>query len=673
MTEPLQLFLVEDDDDIALLIRRSLERAGHQVTSCRTGADAVIVLSHTSFNLVILDHLLVDMNSLNLLQILNREGIQVPVLIITAEGDEEVATQVLQAGALDYVVKDPALTFLVDLPKRITESVNRHRLQDLNRLLIQALESTRDGVMITDVLGEILHVNQALEGMTGYDRAEMLGQQPRLFRSGLHPSEYYAEMWRTILSRRSWQGELINRRKDGTLLDVSLTVSPVFDSREQMTHFVGIYRDIRERKQLERQLLQAQKMQSVGTLAGGIAHEFNNLLAGIQGYAALGIREPGLSPQTREFLQYIVELTDRAAGLTRQLLAFARKPALSRQPTGIAEMLQNTVELVRHSVCMEVELQLPEESPDQPLMVSADVNQLQQVLINLALNARDAIRAREQELQDKPHAQTTGLPGRNPPDEVPAHDGPLPRGKSPICFRLRHERLEGERIAFPEHVLPGDYVVLEVQDNGIGMTPEVLNQAFDPFFTTKGVGQGTGLGLPVAFGIIRGHQGYLTVDTSPRQGTRATIYLPRLAAVDDPVSRSFEEGEVLEPERMVGRNILVVDDELAVLDVIRRFLVIAGHQVTCASSGKEALELIRAGMNPDLVILDLMIPHEEGTKNFRMFKELRPNAPILLCTGLLQAESPFAALMNDAAGVLRKPFRMAELWLAVHGVFGTSH
>src|SRR5207245_551914 len=159
-------------------------------------------------------------------------------------------------------------------------------------------------------------------------------------RSGAHPPALYEDLWRTILSRASWQGELINRRKDGSLFDASITISPIVDTQGQLTHFVGICRDVSERKQLERQLLQAQKMQSVGTLAGGVAHEFNNLLAGIQGYAALGLREPGLTEPLREFLNYVVDLSDRAADLTRQLLAFARKPALRREPTPMEALVR---------------------------------------------------------------------------------------------------------------------------------------------------------------------------------------------------------------------------------------------------------------------------------------------------------------------------------------------
>jgi PAS domain S-box-containing protein len=631
MPECLRLFLVEDDDDFSYLMRKSLERAGHQVTVCRTAADALIVLGHTAFNLVVLDQRLPDMAGLELLQTLNREGITTPVLMVTGYGDEHLATQVLREGALDYVVKDRALTFLTDLPKRVGESVTRHRLQQLNRLLIEALESARDGIMITDLQGTITHVNGALEQMTGYNRTEMTGQNPRLFKSGLHPAEFFADLWRTILARSSWQGELINKRKDGTLLDVSLTVSPILDHRGQMTHFVGIYRDIGERKQMERQLFQAQKMQSVGTLAGGVAHEFNNLLAGIQGYAALGLREPGLTPALSQFLQLIGDLSDRAANLTRQLLAFARKPALSRQPTSMEKLLRSTAELVRHTLGTEVKLEIQAHEADGELVAQADANQLQQVLVNLALNARDAM-------------------------TTPA----------PIVFRLRRMVLAGHWPAFPDKVPAGDYVVLEVQDQGAGMSAEILTQALDPFFTTKEVGQGTGLGLPVAFGIVQGHQGHLTIDSQPHKGTCVSMYLPRLTRPEGLPAAGTFESEVLEPDTAPRRSILVIDDEEAVLDVVRRFLEIAGHAVTCATSAQQALERLDHRPSPDLVILDLMIPHEDGISNFTELRKRFPGLPILLCTGLVQADLANDILAQGAVDLLRKPFRMNELWYAVN-------
>jgi PAS domain S-box-containing protein len=645
MTDPLRLFLIEDDDDIALLIRKSLERAGHQVSRCRTAADALIVLAQNPFDLVILDQRLPDMAGLDLLQTFSREGIAAPALMVTAYGDEQLATRVLRAGALDYLVKDHALTFLAELPKRVTESVTRYRLEHMNRLLIQALESARDGIMITDLQGVILHVNRALELLTGYGRQELLGENPRLLKSNVHPPAVYTEMWRTVLARGSWQGELTNRRKDGSHFQTSLTVSPIVDGQGRLTHFVGIQRDVTEHKQLERQLLQAQKMQSIGTLAGGVAHEFNNLLAGINGYASLGLREQGLTPTLAEFLQHVVDLSERAAVLTRQLLAFARKPALSRQFTAMPDLVRRTADLVGRTLQREVRLDVPDTGADgQILAVRADGNQLQQALVNLALNARDALESRE--------ATDTGR-----------HNG----ARGAVVFRVRHAQLDAEFAAFPQHVPPGDYVLLEVEDAGAGMAPEVLTQSVDPFFTTKEVGRGTGLGLPMVFGIVQGHQGFLTIDSAPERGTRVGLYLPRLAEGPDAFRPSTPalRPEVLEPESTPGRSILVIDDEEAVLDVVRRFLQIAGHRVTCVSRGHEALDQLAAGRPVDLIILDLMMPREDAATTFQRLRQRRPGVPVLLCTGLPQADPAPELLRHPGVGLIRKPFRMNELWYAV--------
>ena len=642
MSDALRLFLIEDDPDMALLIRKSLERVHHQVTSCRTGDDALIVLGHTAFDLVILDNFLPDMSGLDLLRTLAREGVTVPVLIITGLGDEHLAASVLRAGALDYVIKDSGLRFLSDLPKRVAESVKRHRLEQMNRLLIQALESARDGVLITDLQGVILNVNQALEQMTGYSRQELLGQTPRLFKSGTHPAEFYAGLWRTIQARDSWQGEMNNRRKDGGPFQASLTISPIVDPHGRMTHFVGIYRDVTEHKKLERQLLQAQKMQSVGTLAGGVAHEFNNLLAGINGYASLALREDDAGPTVREFLRNVVDLSERAAALTRQLLAFARKPALSRQPASIPDLVRGTAELVTRTLYQEVGVEIEADSPDAPLVVEADANQLQQALVNLALNARDAVAARGSADPAPPNAPT-------------------------VLFRLRPMKMAQGRAGFPQSVPPGDYVLLQVDDKGAGMTPDVLTQSLDPFFTTKEVGQGTGLGLPMVFGIVQAHQGWLTIDSTPGQGTCVNIYLPRLVSGSGPDRRPAlpRDSEAAQPEAAPSRSILVIDDEEAVLDVVRRFLQIAGHQVAVATNGQAALELLANGRPVDLIILDVMMPREDVAATFQRLRQRRPGIPVLLCTGLADASPAPELLLNTAVGLIRKPFRMNELWYAV--------
>ncbi|HEX3314757.1 MAG TPA: response regulator [Gemmataceae bacterium] len=634
MNPSLRLFLVEDDDDAGFLMRKSLERAGHQVTVCHSGADALLVLGSSKFDLVLLDQQLPDIPGIRLLETLNREGNSTPVLMVTGTGDEKLASQVLRAGALDYIVKDLNYNFLGDLPKRVQESTMRFKLQQANRLLIAALESANDGILITDMDGTIQHVNAAVERLFGYDRDELVGKTPRLFRSDVQSRDIFSEMWQTIHGRRSWQGELVNRRKDGTLIDVSLAISPILDPQAQLAHFVGIYRDVSERKNIERQLFQAQKMQSVGTLAGGVAHEFNNLLAGIQGYASLSLRDKSISAEAREFLEFIVQLSERAANLTRQLLAFARKPALSRHPTSIARLLEATAKLIRHSLSIEVDMQIAADATSAQAL--ADFNQLQQVLINLTLNARDAMPAGE------PHS---------------------------LAFRLRRETLAGTAPAFPQNVPPGDYLVIEVQDRGQGMAPEVLSQAFDPFFTTKEVGQGTGLGLPVAFGIINGHQGYLAIASAPGEGTCVRIYLPRLEEEVTAPAPIEPTAPTAVPVKGPARKVLVVDDEAAVGDVVRRFLEIAGHEVVCCTCAADGMDRMREGFRPDLIMLDLMIPREDGAANFRMFRSRYGKIPILLCTGLLHANMAESFDLENVE-VVRKPFRMNDLWAHVDRAMG---
>jgi two-component system cell cycle sensor histidine kinase/response regulator CckA len=635
MADGLRLFLVEDDENIVYIMRRCLEKAGHQVHSCRTGADALIVLSHERFDLVLLDYWLgsePEMSGLDLLRAMHAEGIAVPVLMITGEGNERIATEALRAGALDYIVKDKTRVFITDLPKRVVESVTRHRLQQTNSLLIASLESARDGIIVADLHGVLLHVNGALERMLGFDRDELLGQNARMLQSDRHPSlPRFDDIWRTLLERSSWQGDLLARRKDGTLVDTSLSFSPIFDARGQLTHFVGIYRDNSDHRHMQRQLFQAQKMQSVGTLAGGVAHEFNNLLAGIQGYATLSIREPGVPDTVREFLEQIVHLSERAADLTRQLLAFARKPALFRKPTSLARLLRSTSDLVQRSLNIEADVSIAPGDEESAWVALADANQLQQVLVNLCLNARDAMTAAE---------------------------------AKPLKLRLRAADLLGELSAFPQNVPPGRYLIFDIEDRGTGMTPEVLAQCMDPFYTTKEVGQGTGLGLPVAFGIINGHQGHITIDSQADVGTCISLYRPRFEDAQTVADRL--DTRVLEPEATPSRHILVVDDEDAVVDVVRRYLEIAGHRVSSVASGQSALDQLPRLQPIDLIILDWMIPREDSRGNLLRLRAAAPTVPILLCTGMVQPAEVSGLAADDTVQIIHKPFRMNELWYAVN-------
>jgi CheY-like chemotaxis protein len=322
----------------------------------------------------------------------------------------------------------------------------------------------------------------------------------------------------------------------------------------------------------------------------------------------------------------------------------------------IADLVRGTIELITRTLHEEVVLEAISRADDGgSLFVEADANQLQQAIVNLALNARDAVHEREAAL----HTETQAVSAAAATETAPP--------PSTITMRLRQAVFTAEHVAFPQHVPPGDYVVLEVQDRGCGMTPTILTQALDPFFTTKDVGQGTGLGLPMVFGIIQGHQGYLTIESIVGRGTCVAMYLPRLAETVDTQKAHVAsyDTEIVEPESTPSQHILVIDDEEAVLDVVGRFLQIAGHQVISATSGHDALERLAEHPEVDLVILDLMMPREDATTTFHSLRQRRPGIPILLCTGLPQADPTPELLRNGAVGLLRKPFRMNELWYSV--------
>jgi signal transduction histidine kinase len=321
---------------------------------------------------------------------------------------------------------------------------------------------------------------------------------------------------------------------------------------------LGIYRDAWERRQLEARVLQSQKLHAVGLLAAGVAHEFNNLLTGLGGYATLGLREPGVAEPVRDFFRKIAALAQRAARLTRQLLSATRRPAVSREPVVLEDHVRSAAEvlavLLGNDVTLTVDLPAP---GGPPLLALADANQLQQAFLNLVLNARDALTA----------------PG-------------------PIVCRLRHVVYDQEQPAFPGNIPAGDYAVIEVQDRGSGMTREVLDRALDPFFTTKEPGRGTGLGLPMVLGVAHSHHGHLRIDSEPGRGTCVGLYLPRWTGpADGPAASEDATGLVAEREHLWGRHCLVTHDPQEVLGLVRYCLDRHGPRVTCAVSSSEELRL----------------------------------------------------------------------------------
>lgn len=464
----------------------------------------------------------------------------------------------------------------------------QHRLK-----LFAAIHQAAESVVVTDAEGEITYVNPAFERITGFTQDEVIGRNPRLLKSGVQESEFYAEMWRTLRTEGIWRGRLVNRRKDGTTYTQESTISMVRDPSGGPVGFVAVNRDVSNELQLEAQLAHAQRMETIGRLTGGIAHDFNNLLSVILGSSEFLLAETPADDSRRADLEEIRAAGERAAALTRQLLAFGRRQAVDPKVVDMADVVQRIEPMVRR--LLQPDILLNVSSNSSSCLVKADGSQLDQLLMNLVVNARDA----------------------------------MPNGGR---LTVQVSVAELDESSFGDTVVrPGRYVRLIVADTGVGMDEATKARAFEPFFTTKGVGEGTGLGLAMVYGIVNQCGGYIWLHSEPGAGTSFKIYLPCIQQ-DEPTS--IPDVPTGSDHRGTGELVLVVEDEPAVLAVTRRILMDAGYRVVGALSVSEARKLFaQFGDDVALVLSDVVMPEGGGMALMDELRMLRPTLPVVLMSG----------------------------------------
>jgi PAS domain S-box-containing protein len=497
----------------------------------------------------------------------------------------------------------------------MTDLSEQKRAEAESARLIAAIEHAAEAVVITDTAGTIQYVNPAFTVITGHSRAEAVGANPRILKSGRQDESFYQKMWGELSEGRVWSGRLVNRRKNGTFYDEEMTVSPVPDPDGSPTHFVAIKRDITEQEALTARLRQAQKMEAIGTLAGGIAHDFNNILAGIFGYSELGLEEVDPSTRLHADLRHIHDAARRAKELVYQILAFSRQVEGERHPLRLESVVKECLKLLRPSMPSNIEI-LVNLAPDCPRVV-ADATQMHQIIMNLCTNAYHAMR-------EKGGTLTVGLH----PFVVSGAD--------------MHDRLE---------------MCLTVSDTGRGMPPEILDRIFEPYFTTKAPGEGTGLGLATVHGIVASHNGAVTVCSDPDLGSTFSVYLPA-APADLPEKRAAEEP----PVRGGDERILVVDDEEPLAMLQERVLSRLGYKVTAMKSSLDALAAFKASPNDfDLVLTDQTMPGMTGYQLGQQMLAIRPGIPIILTTGYGDSAHRDAVLLNGIGAFMAKPAEIRDM------------
>jgi len=437
----------------------------------------------------------------------------------------------------------------------------------------------------------------------------------RFFRSQNTHSGVYQDLWETIKSDHIWRGELCNRKKDGDLFWVSLTMSPLKDADGHSTKLMAIMEDTSERRKLEAQLNQSQKLEGIGQLAGGVAHDFNNILTGIMGYAYLAHLNMQKGDPLRECIQNILDYAEKATTITKSLLTFSRKQATYPSHCNLNDLISNFQKFLRHLLPENIEIQT--EFTDQSLDVLVDQVQIEQVIMNLATNARDA----------------------------------MPEGGR-FVMTTHLVELSDEFFNVHEYGKAGSYAEITVEDTGCGMDRQTQEKIFEPFFTTKEQGKGTGLGMAIVYGIIKKHNGFIAVESDSGQGTRFRIRLPIIHAVEP---KDDKKTETILSSRGT-ETILIAEDEPGICELITTVLTEQGYEVISTSDGEEAVAKFTENKDKvALVMLDNIMPKKSGKEACREILILKPDVKVIFMSGYSQNMIDIGETKDKEVHFLQKP------------------
>ncbi|OGS36775.1 MAG: hypothetical protein A2506_01655 [Elusimicrobia bacterium RIFOXYD12_FULL_66_9] len=497
------------------------------------------------------------------------------------------------------------------------------RSMDENVRLARAVEQSADGIFMTDVEGRIQFVNSGFEKMTGFSRQEVVGNTPRILKSGEVDKDLYRALWETVKSGAPWASTWRNKRKDGALFDVAQTISPLKGPDGRIAGYVSVMRDITAALKLEADLRQSQKMDAIGRLAGGVAHDFNNILTSILGYCSL-LKGQVASAAAHADLDEIQTSGERAAALTHQLLAFSRNQTLTPKVLDlnvvVAEMERMLKRVLSENVALTCRL-----SPELG-RVKADKSQLEQIILNLAVNARDA----------------------------------MPGGGS-LTIETAHRDLDEDDCGSLPDARPGRYARLTVTDTGTGMDARTRERIFEPFFTTKELGRGTGLGLSMVYGIVRQSGGYVAVRSEPGRGASFEVYLP--IVVEEPEA---EKKDAAPAPGGTGEVVLVVEDEAPLLRLTARLLKTAGYSVLQAADAESALALFsERGADIRLLLADVVLPKKNGRWLAEKLRGLKPGLKVLYMSGYADEVVSSGGVLHVGSHFLPKPFTAEVLLFAV--------
>jgi PAS domain S-box-containing protein len=504
---------------------------------------------------------------------------------------------------------------------QVAGGLARARLAQTQRRLTAAIEQAAESIVILDTEGTILYVNPAFERITGYSRAEAVGQTLHILNSGKHDAAFFKNLWATVSAGEVWHGRIVNKQKDGTLYTDETTVTPVRNESNTIVNYVEVKRDVTRELELEEQYRQSQKMEAVGQLTAGIAHDFNNLLTAINGFAELMQFELSVDDPLQELVVKILRSGERASDLIRQLLAFSRKQIIDPRVLDLNAVVTDMDRMLQRIIGENIELQTILIRDLWP--VKADPSQIEQVIVNLAVNARDA------------------MPGG---------------GK--LIIETANVMLDEDYAADHVGAEAGEHVLLAVSDTGVGISEDVRARIFEPFFTTKQAGKGTGLGLATVYGIVKQSGGNIWVYSEEGVGTTFKVYLPRGAES----RRTLDHPEIGQEMPLGKETILLVEDEAGVRDLARVVLQRQGYTVLEAADGQQAVQLADGHSGPiHLLLTDVVMPGSNGKTLAQNLIQTHPEMSVLFMSGYTNEAIAHHGVLEPGVAFLQKPFHPMTL------------
>jgi PAS domain S-box-containing protein len=645
--KPLRVLMIEDSEDDALLISHALEKGGFIPDTQRveTVQELSEALRDRPWDVILCDFNLPNFSGMNAIDLLRELHMDIPLLLVSGVIGEEMAVECMRRGANDYIMKENLSRLCPAIERELADASSRSKRRQAEEALRKSEANfktianyTVDWESWFGPDGKYLWVNPAVERITGYSADEVLAMPD--FISVMIAEEdqvlFRERFNNAILGSRGDNFEFRCLHRDGLKLWLSVSWQPVFDSDG---NFLGIRtsgRDITPRKQaeeerrlLEKQLFEAQKMEAIGTLAGGIAHDFNNILSGIIGYAELAEYQTD-EKNRQQNIRQLLKATERARELVKQILAFSRHVEYDKKPMDLNLVIREAMKLLRATVPTTIDMR--SHIADHPVIIDADFTQIHQVIMNICTNATHAMGAKG------------GI----------------------LDLALSQEEIKVGSLSRELDLASGIYAKLRISDTGYGIDPVNMPRIFEPFFTTKKIGEGTGLGLSVVYGIVKNHGGSIKVVSQPGQGTAFDVYLPVLEKAE--IKRNDPKAELI-PRG--SERILFVDDESDLTVLANRILTSLGYSVTICTDSLEALKIYRAQPDAfDLVITDMNIPLMSGSDLAAEMLKLRPEQAIILCTGYSDyMNTEKAAQMGIKAFVL-KPLTRTILASIVRKVLG---